>query len=777
MQFLRADHQNQVTLSNNMQFLLKKLFITVLNEEKQIEQQRQKNYGIDEINEVDCEILSNYFSSRQDGMMDLQDFIQMILPCDSAKLRKKIDKKPKYLVSRNEPMTREVEAELTKLIELEISFNRKCEDLKQRIHSCKEFSEEKAFLSIDDWNYGYIDKTNLKYFLRKHGHIASTADILKIIRRMDLDGDARLSKQEFYEAIRPFTPFSKIMVRQEEEKLQQQHRRQKTPTFNCCEVSQSAPHRHDEIIHFTNNQVDTIRTMANDRKMRDRSGGKVSSSPLKRRPIIDSERIANGMPGNSAYRSRSSNINNSSMISRRGSQTPNKTPKKSISNSKKYINRSINQNEITPKAKKSIEIYRDEVKQIEDYGFKPTQQESDLLRELETKFLKNKNSSAKKHRFRPGNEFDGIKDQSIITISDVPQESYTQVMKNNSELKDSRINSSYQGDRSTIASSSPLRVKNLGSQYLNSRSDQKVASFSPFQQSANQENNDYYHSVRGKTQTGQNGSYYRHSESYFNISSISQNSYLDRIAIEELEQKQIVTRNLQELIFIDSQAEDLKIKLALKQDFTLIDAFGLLDVRGKGYLDPIELREQLYQLSRTRYTLDDMELIFQKYNRQADRKMRYTDFARAMMPIDQYYAKMQSLKRVQYHKKNMEQLRDASEDRDGSLIILLRLWDQLILNERKAEQIRRDIYQRYRLNMRNLFSLIDSERDGYLTYSEVIKMKNTNIDLQVMHMFKECNQQLSINDFEYLRNRFDSDQDGKISFEEFECELQPKSSY
>lgn len=36
---------------------------------------------------------------------------------------------------------------------------------------------------------------------------------MKIIRRMDLDGDARLSKQEFQDAIRPFAPFSKLLVR------------------------------------------------------------------------------------------------------------------------------------------------------------------------------------------------------------------------------------------------------------------------------------------------------------------------------------------------------------------------------------------------------------------------------------------------------------------------------------------------------------------------------------------------------------------------------------
>lgn len=73
---------------------------------------------MDEITEVDCEIVVNYFSCGQSGRMELQDFVQMILPCDNSKLRKKIDKKPKYLVAKDELIDREVEAELIKLIEM-----------------------------------------------------------------------------------------------------------------------------------------------------------------------------------------------------------------------------------------------------------------------------------------------------------------------------------------------------------------------------------------------------------------------------------------------------------------------------------------------------------------------------------------------------------------------------------------------------------------------------------------------------------------------------------
>jgi len=49
--------------------------------------------------------------------------------------------------------------------------------------------------------------------LRKHGYLATTAQAIAIIRRMDLDADARLSKQEFIETLKPEEPYSKLMKR------------------------------------------------------------------------------------------------------------------------------------------------------------------------------------------------------------------------------------------------------------------------------------------------------------------------------------------------------------------------------------------------------------------------------------------------------------------------------------------------------------------------------------------------------------------------------------
>lgn len=67
------------------------------------------------------------------------------------------------------------------------------------MESEKAFDREKAFATIDDWNYGYIDKMSLRLFLKKHGYSATEEDVLTIIRRMDLDADARISKQEFFD--------------------------------------------------------------------------------------------------------------------------------------------------------------------------------------------------------------------------------------------------------------------------------------------------------------------------------------------------------------------------------------------------------------------------------------------------------------------------------------------------------------------------------------------------------------------------------------------------
>jgi|TARA_B110000285_G_C15111605_1_gene611459 hypothetical protein len=95
-----------------------------------------------------------------------------------------------------------VERAMSQLIFKEVKLHLKAENIKRSLESSYDFSVRAAFKAIDDWNYNYIDKQNLKRFLRSMGHLASKQEIVAILRRFDLDGDAKINMKEFGEAIR-----------------------------------------------------------------------------------------------------------------------------------------------------------------------------------------------------------------------------------------------------------------------------------------------------------------------------------------------------------------------------------------------------------------------------------------------------------------------------------------------------------------------------------------------------------------------------------------------
>ena len=73
-------------------------------------------------------------------------------------------------------------------------------------HDCEvryDYSIGSAYRSIDRYNDGRIDTYNLGAFLRSHGHYATETELSSIIRRIDTDGDARLSYSEYAEFMAP----------------------------------------------------------------------------------------------------------------------------------------------------------------------------------------------------------------------------------------------------------------------------------------------------------------------------------------------------------------------------------------------------------------------------------------------------------------------------------------------------------------------------------------------------------------------------------------------
>jgi len=130
----------------------------------------------------------------------------MLLPCEDNLLRNITLDRPAMRVSRFDNLPGDIEHAMLDVIEKEIDLQRRLDILKRDIEIRYDYSTLAAYRSVDKYNDGRVDTFNLGSFLRSTGHYASERELLSIVRRMDTDGDARLSYAEFSDFIRSSYP-------------------------------------------------------------------------------------------------------------------------------------------------------------------------------------------------------------------------------------------------------------------------------------------------------------------------------------------------------------------------------------------------------------------------------------------------------------------------------------------------------------------------------------------------------------------------------------------
>jgi EF-hand domain pair len=81
-------------------------------------------------------------------------------------------------------------------------LHRRQDILKTELEVRYDYTTYAAFRAIDRYSEGNINTLNLLQFLKNNGHYATEREALAIIRRIDTDGDAKLSYTEFSEFIR-----------------------------------------------------------------------------------------------------------------------------------------------------------------------------------------------------------------------------------------------------------------------------------------------------------------------------------------------------------------------------------------------------------------------------------------------------------------------------------------------------------------------------------------------------------------------------------------------
>lgn len=102
-------------------------------------------------------------------------------------------------MGRYDYLPRDIEISLASVIEKELDLQRKLDILKGELEVRYDYSSYAAFKSIDKYSEGFINTYNLGQFLKNNGYYANERELLAIIRRIDTDGDAKLSFAEFSE--------------------------------------------------------------------------------------------------------------------------------------------------------------------------------------------------------------------------------------------------------------------------------------------------------------------------------------------------------------------------------------------------------------------------------------------------------------------------------------------------------------------------------------------------------------------------------------------------
>eukprot|EP00347_Sterkiella_histriomuscorum_P013646 403363918 len=844
-----------------MQQLLRKYLLTIAKGEKSIEKQRQKlalinkfepyaafmridrdqdgfvnsveiikflrENNVEEATEADCFLIVKYFDSDDDGFLNYQDFLQMLMPCDDQNLRAALAQRPNYAVSTNQYLGREIEAELTKLFEKEIAFNRVTEEIRQRMDSSKQFDYEKAFNSVDDWNYGYIDRRNLKSFLKKHGYIAKNEEVMAIIRRMDLDADARLSKREFISSLQPEEPYSKVMKRSASKRRSLSNKHAFSNTRQSSNISKFS-YKPDELLKLNANQKDTIRIQAMDRNI-----GKFQSSksPLKSRPVIKNinghyqqysllntpSTIRHPGQGQSRRQSRygsaiqrtpasaksykhvsiqkiparksgqKSGFQNQSLIGK-NSTIAHKKNFSSINmkncKARSQIKYSTITNNISNRKKKSSALKTSHILKREDiitqskmqehpvtsgrtynYGVKQSEYEPIdrlYINKKESSYLQQSkqinpeepisHTISSYNLMKENTGYQNFKDKELMNTSQQYYQQNSSQFIHQSDLRKSALTkmnttapvdeyspnpfnrefSNYQLNESEV---SPFRDQNnMSSLRKKERSPASKIQNNQYSQFAKeseikptyiskQESSQSPLRIKDQVSRRKNSGIADHSQTHLRKKSSSRQSQRSSVRITKHE-KQVVAQTLKDMIDLEKHLEKCKIDLILQPDFTMIEAFGILDHEAKGHLSPTELREALMDLG-LRYSMDEIQLVFDRLNKNQDGRLKYSEFSVSIMPQDQQYMRILGSKRIQ------SQCNQSSSNgqvfKHDTLVKYLQTWETLMQTEKQIENLRQKLFHRHRIDAQTAFDICNQSQEGNLTTQKVKFIKQSLI--------------------------------------------------
>ena len=157
---------------------------------------------------------------------------------------------------------------------------------------------------------------------------------------------------------------------------------------------------------------------------------------------------------------------------------------------------------------------------------------------------------------------------------------------------------------------------------------------------------------------------------------------------------------------------------------------------------------------------DDIDLFVKRYDRNDDGRLRYSEFCDAFVPKSISYSSDINSRKSYYlpngYPKNEYFLRDTRDQYLKTLKIHFAV-------ETSAEYLRKRLMRRPGFSASDAFTACDQDRDGYITRDEF------------RGILRDYGHYVTSDEITWLVDRYDRNQDGKISYSEFINEILPKS--
>lgn len=215
---------------------------------------------------------------------------------------------------------------------------------------------------------------------------------------------------------------------------------------------------------------------------------------------------------------------------------------------------------------------------------------------------------------------------------------------------------------------------------------------------------------------------------------------------------------MREYIRLELELNEAKSRLATQSDFNLMDAYQMIDKYSKGWVTAPEIIESLGELGAYPHK-DDVYLFVRRYDKDGDGRILYSDFCDAFTPCDESIASAMA-RRPAYHIQHgyCRTHFFTIETRN----MFLSTFRTHFTIEESAELLRKRLARRPDFNVHEAFQACDRDSNGYLTRTELRRI------------LAENGVYPSERDLQLLIQRFDRNNDGRVSYAEFMEEMVTK---